>query len=90
MPLQNIYSVKGFIYFDRPPIFADYGVSQLPNLAIYERVHFDKYCFEYLQKKKITQILAEETGGKSYKAHKYSLDSEIIQMDMLYHANMPP
>lgn len=26
--------------------------------------------------KKITQILAEETGGKSYKAHKYSLDSD--------------
>lgn len=28
------------------------------------------------KRKKITQILAEETGGKSYKAHKYSLDSE--------------
>jgi len=29
-----------------------------------------------IKRKKITQILAEETGGKSYKAHKYSLDSE--------------
>ena len=28
------------------------------------------------KRKKITQILAEETGGKSYKAHKYSLDSD--------------
>ncbi len=28
------------------------------------------------KRKKITQIIAEETGGKSYKAHKYSLDSE--------------
>lgn len=28
------------------------------------------------KRKKVTQILAEETGGKSYKAHKYSLDSE--------------
>lgn len=28
------------------------------------------------KRKNITQILAEETGGKSYKAHKYSLDSE--------------
>ncbi len=30
----------------------------------------------FSKRKKITQILAEETGGKSYKAHKYSLDSE--------------
>ena len=27
-------------------------------------------------RKRITKILEEETGGKSYKAHKYSLDSE--------------
>ena len=27
-------------------------------------------------RKRITQILEDETGGKSYKAHKYSLDSE--------------
>ena len=28
------------------------------------------------KRRKITRILEEETGGKSYKAHKYSLDSE--------------
>jgi hypothetical protein len=33
------------------------------------------------KRKKITQILAEETGGKSYKAHKYSLDSERSTLD---------
>jgi hypothetical protein len=33
------------------------------------------------RRKKITQILAEETGGKSYKAHKYSLDSERSTLD---------
>lgn len=33
------------------------------------------------KRKKITQILAEETGGKSYKAHKYSLDSERSFLD---------
>ncbi|MGG2196444.1 hypothetical protein [Paenibacillus validus] len=32
-------------------------------------------------RKKITQILAEETGGKSYKAHKYSLDSERSSLE---------
>jgi hypothetical protein len=26
-------------------------------------------------RKRITEILADETGGKSYKAHKYSLDN---------------
>ncbi|MDR0918498.1 MAG: hypothetical protein LBM93_04525 [Oscillospiraceae bacterium] len=33
------------------------------------------------KRKKITQILAEETGGKSYKAHKYSLDSDRGTLD---------
>lgn len=33
------------------------------------------------KRKKITQILAEETGGKSYRAHKYSLDSERSTLD---------
>lgn len=33
------------------------------------------------KRKKITQILAEETGGKSYKAHKYSLDTERSTLD---------
>lgn len=33
------------------------------------------------RRKKITQILAEETGGKSYKAHKYSLDSERSSLE---------
>lgn len=33
------------------------------------------------KRKKITQILAEETGGKSYKAHKYSLDSERSSLE---------
>lgn len=33
------------------------------------------------KRKKITQILAEETGGKSYKAHKYSLDSDRSYLD---------
>jgi hypothetical protein len=28
------------------------------------------------QKKKITQILDEETGSKSYRAYKYSLDTD--------------
>jgi len=27
------------------------------------------------QKSKVMNILADETGGKSYKAHKYSLDN---------------
>ncbi|WP_197081048.1 hypothetical protein [Gordoniibacillus kamchatkensis] len=33
------------------------------------------------KRKKITQILEEETGGKSYKAHKYSLDSERSSLE---------
>lgn len=33
------------------------------------------------KRKKITQILAEETGGRSYKAHKYSLDSERSSLE---------
>jgi len=33
------------------------------------------------KRKKITQILAEETGGKSYKAHKYSLDSDRSSLE---------
>lgn len=33
------------------------------------------------KRKKITQILEEETGGKSYKAHKYSLDSDRSIID---------
>jgi len=36
---------------------------------------------EASKRKKITQILAEETGGKSYKAYKYSLDSEHSSVD---------
>lgn len=32
-------------------------------------------------RKKITEILEEETGGKSYKAHKYSLDSERSSLE---------
>jgi hypothetical protein len=33
------------------------------------------------KRKKITQILAEETSGESYKAHKYSLDSERSSLE---------
>lgn len=33
------------------------------------------------RRKKITDIIAEETNGTSYKAHKYSLDSERTSLD---------
>ena len=32
-------------------------------------------------RKKITKIIEEETGGKSYKAHKYSLDNDRSPLD---------
>ena len=34
--------------------------------------NLNKIC----RRKKITKIIEEETGGKSYRAHKYSLDSD--------------
>ena len=34
-----------------------------------------------IKRKKITQILAEETFSRSYKAHKYSLDSARSYLD---------
>jgi len=34
-----------------------------------------------VKRKKITHIIEEETGGKSYKAHKYSLDNDRSPLD---------
>ena len=34
-----------------------------------------------VKRKKITNIIEEETGGKSYKAHKYSLDNDRSSLD---------
>lgn len=51
------------------------------NCISIERNYLIEVVEGFSKRKKITQILAEETGGKSYKAHKYSLDSERSSLE---------